>query len=276
MNPSRLFRLDDNTSGFGLSCDAEGLALAGVPLLCKGVAGFEPRTRGEINALLTHANIGRKHPLTLTASGLNAVADALNQGDLAKAQIAAVFMRVPELDANSIVRMILADAALSKFNPDQPRDDHGRWTTSDGTMVTDAASADAPAAHPQSNAAPSETQRDDPPNAGTRLPGVPETILAAITGDNRMQPICLRAKNICLANRLFLSRSGLAPANDNSAGIFYRCDTAYDECLLVQAVHQLNAGFGNVVFPDGTSVNFLPGRPPKLIASPRFRPPNRV
>lgn len=137
---ARLFRLDDDTgSGFELSCDAGGLALAGVPLLYRTAAGFAPRPRDELDLLLRHANQGREQPLALSASGLLAVAGALNRGDLAKAQLAAVFMRVPELDADSAMRLILADGALTKYSPDQPRDGQGRWTDGGGIASTPAA-----------------------------------------------------------------------------------------------------------------------------------------
>jgi hypothetical protein len=130
--PTRLFRLDDDTGGFGLNCDAGGLALAGVPLLYRTAAGFAPRPRDEIDLLLRHANQGREQPLDLPDTGLRAVAASLNRNDLAKAQLAAVFMRVPELDTDSAVRLILADDVLTKYSPDQPRDDHGRWSAGGG------------------------------------------------------------------------------------------------------------------------------------------------
>ncbi len=143
--PARHFRLDDDTGGFGLNCDAGGLALAGVPLLYRTAAGFAPRPRDELDLLLRHANQGREQPLVLTDSGLAAVARALNRNDLAKAKLAAVFMRVPELDADSAVRLILADDVLTKYSPEQARDDHGRWTADGGSAgppATDQASDD--------------------------------------------------------------------------------------------------------------------------------------
>ena len=130
--PARPFRLDDDAGGSGLSCDAGGLALAGVPLLYRTAAGFVPRQRDELDHLLRHANQGREQPLTLPVSGLLAVAWALNRNDLAKAQLAAVFMRVPELDPDSVMRLIMADDVLTKYSPDQPRDDHGRWSADGG------------------------------------------------------------------------------------------------------------------------------------------------
>jgi hypothetical protein len=133
------FRLSDQPDGLGLSCDASGLELAGVPLLRKGAQGFAPRSAEEIAALLRQA-YGEDGP-AVAPSGLRTVAEALNRGELAKAMIAAVHLRLPELDADGAVRLILADHALAKYDPDQPRDDHGRWTADGaGGASTDTAS----------------------------------------------------------------------------------------------------------------------------------------
>jgi hypothetical protein len=144
--PARLFRLDEDPGGLALSCDETGLALAGVAGRRRSARGFEPRPHAELDVLLRHANAGRDTPLALPPSGLRTVAEALNRGDLAKAQMAAVFMRMPELNADSAVRLILADDTLAKtanFNPDQPRDGNGRWTADGGapTPYEGAASA---------------------------------------------------------------------------------------------------------------------------------------
>lgn len=124
------FRLSDQSGGLGLSCDASGLELAGVPLLRQDAHGLAPRPAEEVAALLRVA-YGEYAPV-VPASGLRTVAEAQNQGELAKAMIAAVHLRLPELDADSAVRVILADDTLDrgelvKYDPDQPRDDHGRW-----------------------------------------------------------------------------------------------------------------------------------------------------
>lgn len=59
---------------------------------------------------------------------------ALNCGDFATAMIAAVHIRAPELSSEAALRLANAERELTKYNynPDEPRDWHGRWI-SDGT-----------------------------------------------------------------------------------------------------------------------------------------------
>lgn len=63
--------------------------------------------------------------------GLDAVAGALNQGEMTRALIAAVLLKLPELDWNGAVRIAQANCALAKFDPSESRDWRGRWTTGD-------------------------------------------------------------------------------------------------------------------------------------------------
>jgi hypothetical protein len=173
--PARLFRLDDDPGGLALSCDETGLALAGVALLRKTAKGFEPRPHAELDLLLRHANTGRDTPLALPPSGLGAVAEALNRGDLVKAQLAALFMRVPELDTDSAVRLILADDTLAKtanYDPDQPRDGHGRWTAGGGAPTPYEAAA---SSLDQQERAPPRPAEPAPAPSAARSPSVPAT-----------------------------------------------------------------------------------------------------
>jgi hypothetical protein len=123
----RVFRLTNEPGGLGLSCTPTGVSLAGVPLLRKTRAGFAPRPASEIAALLKAAY--REDPTALQ-SRLDAIAQALNSGDFAKAMITAVHARAPELTAEAALRLVKADRELTKYNynPDEPRDWHGRWT----------------------------------------------------------------------------------------------------------------------------------------------------
>lgn len=124
--PARLFRLDDAPQGPGLSCDATGLRLAGVSLLRKDGSGFAPRAPDEIATLLACAYGGRPDTPRLTATGLETVARALNQGDLAKAMTAAVFLRLPEPDPNGAARIAHANEILAKWDG-QPRSAGGQY-----------------------------------------------------------------------------------------------------------------------------------------------------
>jgi hypothetical protein len=125
----RSFRLTNEPGGLGLSCSPAGLALAGVPLLAKTAAGFEPRPASEITALLKAA-YGANGGSILLQSSLEAIAQALNNGDFGLAAIAAVQMRIRELSFESDARVAQAEEKLSKYNynPSEPRDWHGRWT----------------------------------------------------------------------------------------------------------------------------------------------------
>jgi len=98
-----------------------------VQLLRKAQTGFVPRPQPEI-ALLLKTAYG-KDPTGLQAR-LDAIAGALNSGDFAQAMIAAVHTRTPDLSPEAASRLAKADEALAKYNynPDEPRDWHGRWT----------------------------------------------------------------------------------------------------------------------------------------------------
>ena len=56
-------------------------------------------------------------------------AQALNAGDVAFAMIATVHLRLPELDAASAARLAQSNQDLAKYDPSEPRDWRGRWTT---------------------------------------------------------------------------------------------------------------------------------------------------
>jgi hypothetical protein len=126
--PVRMFRLSNDPAERGLSCTPDGVALAGVPLIRKTPAGFIPRPADEIASLLKAAYGDR--PMALP-SRLGAIAKALNCGDFAMAMIAAVHTQTPELDAAAAMRLLQAEDRLTKYdyNPDEPRDRRGRWTT---------------------------------------------------------------------------------------------------------------------------------------------------
>jgi hypothetical protein len=53
----------------------------------------------------------------------------LNEGDVTRAMIAAIYLRLPEVGAEGAARLAAVDAALRKYSEAEPRDWHGRWTT---------------------------------------------------------------------------------------------------------------------------------------------------
>jgi hypothetical protein len=58
---------------------------------------------------------------------------------MAGATIAAVHLRLPELDRDAAERIADADDALAKYDPNEPRDWRGRWTADDNPDATAAA-----------------------------------------------------------------------------------------------------------------------------------------
>jgi hypothetical protein len=113
------------------------MSLAGVPLLMRTVTGFAARPRGEIGALMKAAYGDRTNHASVSP-GLDIVADALNRGDLGRAMVGAVRMRLPELSWDRAVRIARVHEALGKynFNPGEPRDSRGRWTAGAARTAT--------------------------------------------------------------------------------------------------------------------------------------------
>lgn len=127
----RTFRLTNEAGGLGLSCTEAGLSLAGIPLLRKTAVGFVPRPPNEIAAIMAAA-YGIGSDSTRLQPSLKVIAEALNRGNLARATIAAVLTGTPELSRDAASRLRKVAARLRKYDADEPRDWHGRWT-SDGT-----------------------------------------------------------------------------------------------------------------------------------------------
>ena len=127
----RRFQLADE-SGLGLHCTPDGVTLAGIPLLRATVAGLAPKSREDLYGLL-EAAYGRDLDAEALSRGLTVVAKALNDGDLGRAMIAAVRLRLPDVDAARTGRLVAAYELLAKgYNAREPRDWHGRWTTGGG------------------------------------------------------------------------------------------------------------------------------------------------
>jgi hypothetical protein len=146
----QMFRLSDSRDSLGLTCDHRGLDLAGIPLLSRAGGRFRPRPRHHLTRLLTKAYRTSIDTGSVT-KGLQAVADALNDGEIARAMIAAVQLKLPPLDWHGAVRILRTENALAKydFNPDEPRlpagqPGGGEWTTGGGSS-SEAAESPAPA-----------------------------------------------------------------------------------------------------------------------------------
>lgn len=124
----RQFRLARRPEKAGLCCDADGVSLSGVPLLRKTGAGFAPRSALEIG-VLTRAGYGAAFDTYKLIRGLAVASQALNEGDLGRAMIATLHLRLPDLGADGARRLAAVDMVLAKYSPDELRDWHGRWTS---------------------------------------------------------------------------------------------------------------------------------------------------
>lgn len=100
--PIREFRL--SSAGRGVSCDANGAFVGAVPLLKRSLKSgreiWEPRENGELSAAIG-SDFGLPVDMSSKAAGLLAIARALNEGNIARAQIATVLLAIPDIPALS-------------------------------------------------------------------------------------------------------------------------------------------------------------------------------
>ena len=125
----RSFRLASKPGNLGVGFNDDGVSLAGARLLRKTADGFAPRSPHELGELMKTAYRGVTDIGRLSA-GLDVIAKALNRGERGRAMIAALQLQLDELSWDDAVRVARIESALAKYNPDEPRDWHGRWTTS--------------------------------------------------------------------------------------------------------------------------------------------------
>jgi len=131
------FRLANGGETPGLECTPEGLTLGGASLLRRAAGALAPRPAEEVRALLRAAYGEGVDPAGL-APGLDVIARALNQGDLGRAMVAALHLRLPDLGPDDVERIAKAEDALAKFDSSEPRDERGRWTSGGGIGSTSA------------------------------------------------------------------------------------------------------------------------------------------
>jgi hypothetical protein len=132
MQQQLMFTLDQNPKGRGLRCDSDGLFLGRDTLVCRDRHGnFEARPIAELQKVLGRV-YGDETNWDSRVRSVRLVASALNKGDMARAMMTAVLMRLP--DPGSTIRIAEVDGMLAKagFNPGEPRDEHGRWTSGGG------------------------------------------------------------------------------------------------------------------------------------------------
>ena len=118
------------TDSDGLVVDEAGVTLGGdFPLISKTSRGYETATLEELSCLMKIASLGTGDTPRL-ARHLESIAKALSAGDLARARILGLYFPIDRLTRDQSDRLRKAAALLKgNYNPDEPRDERGRWST---------------------------------------------------------------------------------------------------------------------------------------------------
>lgn len=113
----------------GLSVDTEGVALGPDCVLVRRTnRTYERAPVGEIIDL-TRSVFGRDHRLDRMPIVLTRITEALAAGDLVKAQLLGLEIPIHDLDDRQLTRLRRAGNLLKDYDPNQPRDEQGRWAS---------------------------------------------------------------------------------------------------------------------------------------------------
>ncbi len=131
----------------GLAVDENGVTLGpDFPLVRKTLRGYEPAAVEDLSCLREVVPLGADDTQRL-ARHLESIAKALSAGDLARAHILGLYFPINRLTPDQLDRLRKAFALLKgNFNPDEPRDERGRWTTGSATAAPSSARAFTPGA----------------------------------------------------------------------------------------------------------------------------------
>jgi len=261
--------------------DANGAFIGiGVPLLTQDTNGhWHPRPRVELERLF-HIGFGERVELGWRMAKLASVARALNAGDRSMASIALVQMNLPPLpDHAAALLMARADGLNKNFNPDEPRDDHGRWTTEGGTEVAEADAGTKTDANTGSAARRLTYDQAKALVHDNNLSGLPdEVILAIMYKESSFDPsamssdpnssamglmgITRSALNDVESNPKFAAQIGVGPIDLSDPATNVRVGSAYLELLISRDGGSL--GQALATYGDGTE-----GYVPQIIAATR-------
>lgn len=134
----REFRLSPPRSGRGVSCDTSGAYVGSVPLLKRsnmhGKDRWEPRNCEQLSKQLG-SEFGLPIDLSMKAGGLKAICNALNEGDVARAQIATVLLGIPDPPPSTkrphppgeMIKFIRDLNWSGLIKADWDPDEHPRW-----------------------------------------------------------------------------------------------------------------------------------------------------
>ena len=163
----REFHLSPTGEGLGISCDAKGAFIGAIPILKKlrknGRDEWDLRDCEQLSEEISE-HYGLPIDMSSKTGGLKVIANALNEGDVARAQIGAVLLGIPNSlsltkgvpSHDQMIKLIGdlhwsgllnwgPDGVLEKagYNPDEPRDQRGRWTNEgDATVEANVAGRD--------------------------------------------------------------------------------------------------------------------------------------
>lgn len=159
----RVFHLAGLPGGLGLACDDAGVFLAGTPLLRKTVRGFEPWPLDDL-ALFLRCAYSENRDASGVEAGLVLAAQALNEGDLGRATIAALRLRphLPEVSREGARRLAEVVGAWSKHDPNEPRDGGPRYMRSRLFIPLLPDEPEQPSPEPQSSPDEPDTKADAP------------------------------------------------------------------------------------------------------------------
>jgi hypothetical protein len=133
---TREFRLSPPGKGLGVSCDAEGAFVGAIPILERlqknSRDAWQLRDCEELSEQIS-MHYGLPIDMSSKTGGLRAIASALNEGDVARAQIATVLLGIPDppplfkgdFARDRMITLVrdLHWSGLLKWDPDE----HPRW-----------------------------------------------------------------------------------------------------------------------------------------------------
>jgi hypothetical protein len=132
----REFRLSPGGSGYGVSCDARGAYIESIPLLKRTSSGqheiWEPRREADISADLT-SHYGLPIDVSSKAPSLGAIATALNEGNVAYAQLVTLHLNIPSSPRRAdaapaeFVKFVRELNASGLIKADWDSEKHPRW-----------------------------------------------------------------------------------------------------------------------------------------------------
>lgn len=128
-----MFKLAGHPGGDeGLYCGPEGVFLGPGAVIAKDGDSYRIRSEAEVAALLAAA-YGPEQETQGLLRRLGLIRDALQRGDLCNAMILSVHAQLGPVSTDGRAR--LEKLAKHNFNPDEPRDGHGRWTDNGGAYI---------------------------------------------------------------------------------------------------------------------------------------------